>query len=137
MAICSLSKIVWECEQEADENLWDDQTAREPAPRGDVGAYGWLCEAKQCFCRRRKERSSQGTNTTLQDEIGEAVKRSVGVSEDQSTANGLHSPSGVFVSVFSGRWPAALVLVWQTLESEQKMYKMHYKWDMLCECAIE
>lgn len=41
-----------------DENLWDDQTAREPAPRGDVGAHGWLCEPKQCFCRRGEERSS-------------------------------------------------------------------------------
>lgn len=73
----------------------------------------------------------------MQDEIGESVKRSVDMSEDQSTANGLHNPPSVFVSVLSGRWLATLKLVWQTLESKQKMYKMHCKWDMLCECAIE
>lgn len=36
----------------------------------------------------------------MQDEIGESVKRSVDMSEDQSTANGLHNPPSVFVSAF-------------------------------------
>lgn len=65
------------------------------------------------------EKSGQGTDTTLQDEISEPVKRSVEVSEmatfpleDQSTANGLHNTLSVFSSVFSGRWSAILDLVW-------------------------
>lgn len=75
-----------------------------------------------------REKSGQGTGTALQGEIGGLTKRGVDVSEmtteplgDQSTANGLHNPPSVFSSVFSGRWPATLELVWQTLEREQKM----------------
>lgn len=69
------------------------------------------------------EKSGQGTGTALQGEKGEPIKRTVDVSEmttepleDQSTANGSHNPPSVFSSVFSGRWPATLELVWQTLE---------------------
>lgn len=79
------------------------------------------------------EKSGQGTDPTLQDEIGEPVKRNVDVSEmttarleDQSTANDLHNPPSLFSSVFSGRWPETLDLVWQTLESKQKMVLVFY-----------
>lgn len=71
------------------------------------------------------EKSGQGTDTTLQDEIGEPLKRSVDVSEmttvsleDQSTAHGLHNLPSAFSYVFSGRWPATLELARQTLESK-------------------
>lgn len=84
-----------------------------------------------CFCRGGEK--GQGTGTTLQDERSEPVKRSVAVSEmltvhleDQRTANVLHNPPNVFSLFFSARWPATLELVWHTLESKQKTYKMHY-----------
>lgn len=72
-----------------------------------------------------REESGQGTDTTLQDEIGELLKRSVDIAEmttvpleDQSTARGLLNLPSVFSAVFSGRWPATLELAWQTLESK-------------------
>lgn len=74
-----------------------DWTEQESAPQCEVGAYGWSHEAKQSSCKGGGRQKA--TEATLQDEIGEPIKRSVDGSamatvalEEQRTANGLNNP---------------------------------------------